>query len=113
MQINHVFDGNRSRVAKIIAKPAAMGLFHNRPFVQVRTILLLAIIDHGFAACRLIMCLMEPRSRVEKIISKPAGMGLFHNGKCRLGYELLLATVKITLHTSAVWSRLRPQFDGQ
>ena len=52
------------------------------------------------------------RSRVEKIISKPAGMGLFHNGKCRLGYELLLATVKITLHTSAVWSRLRPQFDG-
>ena len=57
------------------------------------------------------------RSRVEKIISKPAGMGLFHNGKCRLGSELLLllllATAKIALHTSAVWSRLRPQFDGQ
>ena len=52
------------------------------------------------------------RSRVEKIISKPTGMGLFHNGKCRLGYDLLLAAVKVTLHTSAVWSRLHPQFDG-
>ena len=49
------------------------------------------------------------RSRVEKIISKPTGMGLFHNGKCRLGYDLLLAAVKVTLHTSAVWSRLPPQ----
>ena len=52
------------------------------------------------------------RGRVEKIISKPASLGLFHNGKCRLGYQLLNATVKIALHTSAVWSRLHQQFDG-
>ena len=52
------------------------------------------------------------RSRVEKIIAKVAMLGLFHNGKCRLRYRLLLATVKISMHTAAVWSRLHPQCDG-
>ena len=52
------------------------------------------------------------RCRVEKLIAKVAMLGLFHNGKCRLGYRMLLATVKLSMHTAAVWSRLHPQYDG-
>jgi hypothetical protein len=52
------------------------------------------------------------RSRVEKIIAKPARLGLFHNGKCRVSFPMLLATVKLSLHTAAVWSRLHPQYSG-
>ena len=49
------------------------------------------------------------RCRVEKIIAKVAVLGLFHNGKCRLHYPALLATVKLSLHTAALWSRMHPQ----
>jgi hypothetical protein len=49
---------------------------------------------------------------VEKIIAKPARLGLFHNGKCRVSFPMLLATVKLSLHTAAVWSRLHPQYSG-
>ena len=52
------------------------------------------------------------RCRAEKLIAKVAVLGLFHNGKCRLGYRMLLATVKLSMHTAAVWSRLHPQYDG-
>ena len=37
---------------------------------------------------------------------------VFDGNRSELLLLLLLATVKITLHSSAVWSRLRPQFDG-
>ena len=49
---------------------------------------------------------------MEKIISKIALLGLFSHGKNRISYPLLLATVKISLHTAAVWSRLYPQYAG-
>ena len=52
------------------------------------------------------------RCRVEKIIAKVACLGLFHHGKCRLRYKMLLAAVKIAVHTAALWSRAHPQYSG-
>jgi hypothetical protein len=52
------------------------------------------------------------RGRVEKIIGQIVHHASFNNVKNRSHYNLLVAAVKLTLHTTAVWSRLYPQYPG-
>ena len=84
------------------------------PFeVQVLSCVLIATITISPSLCLQANHVFDGiRCRVEKIIAKVAVLGLFHNGKCRLHYPALLATVKLSLHTAALWSRMHPQYDG-
>lgn len=52
------------------------------------------------------------RGRVEKIIGQVVHHKSFNNVKNRSHYNLLVDSVKITLHAAALWSRLYPQYPG-
>ena len=52
------------------------------------------------------------RGRVEKIIGQIVHHASFNNVKSRSHYNLLVAAVKLTLHVTAVWSRIYPQYPG-
>ena len=52
------------------------------------------------------------RGRVEKIIGQIVHHSRFHNVKNRSYYNLLVDSVKLTLHATALWSRVAPQYPG-
>lgn len=52
------------------------------------------------------------RGRVEKIIGQIVHHARFHNVKNRSYFNLLVDSVKLTLHATALWSRVKPQYPG-
>ena len=52
------------------------------------------------------------RGRVEKIIGQVVHHRAYNNCKNRWYYNLLVDSVKLSLHTTAVWSRMYPQYPG-
>lgn len=100
---NHIFDGVRGRVEKILGQ-----VVHHK----VNTTYFARVFVPTFDSNTIIICAAVAHNAHAHTHTRACTCQAFNNVMNRKYFNYLVACVKVTLHLTALWSRVYPQFRG-